>query len=187
MAVKRKATPAKRAKARRDPAIFQPPPSPTGDRRSAQNFRLTARGRVYDLSDNVEGDTPWSLGMDQAGQVTLPVRDPTGRIVDVLDDESHLQQDGVRCVIDEVTYCITGFDHDGEGLYTLTLEDEVAWRLKQFSRYKSASRARVTRFGFILGFVDEAQRRPLPRLRAFIPEADDKQRIKKPPKPAKAA
>lgn len=177
-----KATPAQRARARRDPAIFQAPPRIVDRKGAVRKLALRARGRTYPVGANVEGDTPWSLGMDQAGQLTLPIRDLSGRLVDVLDDESHLQQDGVRCTIDGVVYVVVGFDHDGERLYTLTLEDEVAWRLKQFSSFRSASRARTTRFGFIQGFVDEASRRPMARMRSFIPEVDDKQPIRKPKK-----
>lgn len=130
MAKQKKETPAKRARARRDPAIFQPPPRQKGDRTSSvRNLSLRARGRTYPVGANLEGDTPWSMGMDQAGTVTLPVRDPTHRIRDVLDDEAHLQQDGVRVTVDGVVYCVTGIDHDGEGLYSLTLEDEVAWQI----------------------------------------------------------
>jgi hypothetical protein len=185
MAKKRKATPAQRARARRDPAIFQPPPVPKGDRMSSvRNLHLVARGRAYPIGSNIEGDTPWSHGMDQTGTVALPVRDPSARLVAILDDEAHLQQEGVRVTINGVVYCVSGVDHDGEGLYTLTLEDEVSWQLKLFSSFRSASRARTTRYGFIQSFVDEASRKPLPKIRSFIPEVDDKQPIRKAPKKA---
>lgn len=176
-------TPAKRARLRKDPAIAQPPPKIVGTRTSSvRNLNLRSRGRTYHLGANVEGDTPWSLGMDQAGTFTLPVRDPNADIVDILGDESNLQEDGATVTVDRVVYVVVGFDHDGEGLYTLTLEDQVAWRLKQFSKFRSASRARTTRFGFIQGFVDEASRKPLERMRSFIPEIDDKQKIRRPKK-----
>ena len=177
MAKHKKETPAKRARARRDPAIFRPPPRPRA--RSLDGLALVARGRTYPIAANIDGDTPWAFGMDQEGQVTLPIRDPSHRIRDVLDDEAHLLQDGVRVTIDGVVYCVTGIDHDGEGLYTLTVGDEVAWQLKLFSSFRSASRARTTRYGFIQGLVDEASRRPLRKIRSFIPEVDDKQPIRK--------
>lgn len=174
-------TPARRSRRRRDPAIFQPPPRPSGDRFSAvRNLTLVSRGRRYPIAANVEGQTPWSMGMDQTGTIAINVRDPTDSIVDILDDEAHLQQDGVRITINAVVYVIDGVDHDGEGLYTLTLVDEVSWRLKQFSSYRSANRSRVTRFGFIRGFVDEASRKPMAKMRAFIPEVDDRNPIRKP-------
>lgn len=171
-------TPAKRARRRRDPAIYSPPPRIKGDRgASLRSLRLVISGRSWPIADNVEGDTPWAMGMDQTGQVTLPVRDPSGALVDALRDEQMLQQDGARCTVSGVVYVIAGVDHDGTGLYTLTLEDEVSWRLKQFNSFKAASRATVTRFGFIQSLADEASRRPLTRLRTFIPEVDDKQPI----------
>lgn len=180
MAKAKKDTPAKRARARRDPAIFRPPPRPR--ERSLARLELVARGKRYPIGANVEGDTPWSFGMDQTGTVTLPVRDPEHRIRDVLDDEAHIQQDGVRVTIDGIVYVVSGIDHDGEGLYTLTVGDEVSWQLGLFSKFKSASRARTTRYGFIQSLVDEASRKPLRKIRSFIPEVDDKQPIRKAPK-----
>jgi hypothetical protein len=178
-----KDTPAKRARQRVDPAVLRPPPRVKGDRKSSiRNLNLRARGRTYPIGDNVEGSTGWSMGMDQASTFALPIRDPSGAIVDALDDESNLQQDGVLVVLDGINYIVTGVDHDGEGLYTLTVEDEVAWRLKQFSKFMAASRANTTRFGFIQRMVDEAGRKPYGRIRSFIPEIADKQKIRKPVK-----
>lgn len=175
-------TPAKRARLRRDPAIAQPPPRVQARTASLRNLKLKSRGRTYPIAEAVDGDTPWSLGMDQAGTFSLPLRDPVGAIVDILSDESNLQQDGVRVTVDKVIYVVTGFDADGEGGYTLTMEDEVAWRLKQFTKFISANRKSTTRYAFIQGFVDEASRKPLTRMRSFIPEIDDKQIIRRPKK-----
>jgi hypothetical protein len=173
-------TPARRARARRDPAIFAAPPRVKGDRKSTiRNLSLRSLGRVYPIGGAVDGSTPWGFGMDQTGTFTLPVRDVSGKLVEILGDESHLQQVGVSCVLDGVVYMVAGVDHDGEGLYTLTFEDETSWRMKLFSSYRSASRARTTRFGFILSFIDEASRKPYARIRSFIPEVDDKQPIRK--------
>lgn len=176
----KKDTPARRAKRRKDPAVFKPPPAVAGTiRSSVKGLALIARGRTYPIGENVDGDTGWSMGMDQAAQVTVPVRDPTESLQGVLDDEAHLQQDGIMLSINGVLYAVAGIDHD-ESLYTITLEDEVAWRLKQFSSYKQSSRARTTRFGFIQSLVDEASRKPYTKVRSFIPEQYDKQKILKP-------
>jgi hypothetical protein len=126
------------------------------------------------------------MGMDQTDTVSVVVRDPQDSLMDVLTDENLLQLEGVSVTIDGTIYMVSGVDGDGEGAYTLTLEDETSWRLKLFDSYKSASRASVTRYGFILGFVDEASRKPFPKMRAFIPEADDKQPIRKAKKKKKA-
>lgn len=144
-----------------------------------KGLALTTKGRTYPIADHVEGDTPWSMGMDQAAQVTLPIRDPSDSIVAILENEEHVQQDGVMLSINGVLYAVTGVDHD-EGLYTLTFEDEVAWRAKQFSSYKQASRARTTRFGFIQSLVDEMSRKPYTKVQSFIPEQFDRQKILKP-------
>jgi hypothetical protein len=177
-AAKKKATPAQRHRAKRDPAIFRPPPKPRGDRSDVKRLALTARGVTYLIGRNIDGGTPWSFAMDAAGSVMLPVRSPDGSLVKALENEALLQQEGVRCTIFGTIYCVDGVEHDGEGLYTLTLIDETAWRLRQFTKFVAASRATTTRFGFIQRLVDEAQRRPLARMRSFIPEVDDPQPIR---------
>jgi hypothetical protein len=160
--------------------VFKPPGVPKGDRESAvRNLHLRVQGQVYPIGDSIEGDTPWSMGMDQSAQVTLPIRDIEARLVDILRDEAGLQQNGALVVINGVDYMVVGYDHDGTGLHTLQLEDEVAWRLKQFAKFKSASRARTTRFGFIQSLVDEASRKPYTKMRSFIPEIKDKLKIRK--------
>lgn len=143
------------------------------------NLHLRVNGQAYPIGNLVEGDTPYSGGMDQATQITLPIRDPSSSLTDVLKDEANLQQDGVLVVIDGVDYMVVGYDHDGAGLHTLTVEDEVAWRLKQFAKFKAASRARTTRFGFIQSLVDEASRHPYTKMRSFIPEINDKLKVRK--------
>lgn len=187
----KKDTPARRARSRRNPAVATPPPRIKGGRKtSVKNLTLrsvagkpwAAGIRAFPIGANIEGDTPWSMGMDQAMTIQLPIRNPSGEIVDALDDESHLQENGVIVVVDGVNFAVTGVDHDGEGLYTLTVEDEVAWRLKQFSKFLHASRASVTRFGFIWRMVQEAGRKPYPKIRTFIPEIKDRQKILKPKK-----
>ena len=175
-----KDTPARRAKRRKDPAVFKPPPVVAGTiRSSVKGLALISRGRTYPIGANVEGDTPWSMGMDQAAQISIGVRDPSESLQGILDDESHLQQDGVMLSVNGVLYAVAGVTHD-DSLYTLTLEDEVAWRLKQFSKYKQASRARTTRFGFIQSLVDEASKKPYTKVQSFIPEQYDRQKILKP-------
>ena len=177
----RKRTPARRARDRRlDPAISGPPPRPSGDRTSSiRNLSLRVAGRTFPIGDNIEGDTPYELTMEGAGTVTLPVRSPDHSILDVLTSEALLQSEGVRCTIDGVVYVVATVSHDGAGLYTLTLEDEVKWRLSQFTRPISSSRAKTTRFGFLKRLVDEASRRPYPPLPSFIPQMLDKQPIRK--------
>lgn len=171
-------TPAARAKQRKhDPAISKPPPVIKGDRRDAvKTLALDVAGRTFPIAEHLDGQTPWEMGMDQGATITVPIRDPSGSMIEVFTDESMLQQDGVRCRVNGVTYVVQGFDHS-DGLYTLTLIDEVVWRLQQFTKFIAKSRAAITRFGFIQSLVDEASRAPLARMRSFIPEIDDKQRI----------
>jgi hypothetical protein len=94
----------------------------------------------------------------------------------ILDNEELLQRDGARITIDGVIYCVTTVEYDGEGLYTLTLEDEVSWRLSRFSTYRVADRAHdPVRLHLRLRARGEPQ--AVPPMRSFIPEVDDKQPI----------
>lgn len=179
---KKKATPADRARARRDPAIFRAPKRIRGRKDTVASLRMNVGGRVFPIGADVEGDTPWSMGMEEAGTVTLPVRDPNGKLLKILSDENLLQRDGVRVTVDGVVYVVASVEHDGGGLYTLALEDEVAWILRGFDSYRVASRASTTRFGFIYGFVREASARPLKKMEAYIPEVDDKRPIRRAPR-----
>lgn len=178
-----RSTPAARARARRDPAIRRPPPRPKGDRStSIRNLHLRVAGRAYPIGENIDGATPWEMPIDGAANVTLPVRSPDDSLLEVLADEALLQQQGVTVTIDDVVYVLDAVSSDDSGLYTLVFIDEVAWRLKQFSKFKAASRKTHTRALFIQSLVDEASRSPRARMRSFIPEIGDKQRILSPVK-----
>jgi len=146
-------------------------------RSSVLALSLFARGREYPISLAIDGDTPWELTVEGAASVTLPLRSPDLSLLDVLSDEGLLQTDGVSCRIDGVTYVVATVAADDTGLFTLVLEDEVAWRLRQFTRFLSASRATVTRAGFVRRMAEEASRPPRARMRTFIPEVRDVQPI----------
>ena len=174
-------TPAARARARRDPAIALPPPRPVGDRSTAiRNLHLRVAGRVYAIGSSIDGDTPWEMTIDGAATVTLPIRSPDDSLLEVLADEALLQEEGVRVTIDGVVYVATDVSSDDAGLYTVVFEDEVAWRLRQFTRFMSSTRKTSTRALFIQRMVDEASRKPLEPIRSFIPEIGDRQRILSP-------
>lgn len=174
-----KPTPAQRARARRDAALAAPPPKLRGMRAASLDLRLVARGREYPIGPSIEGDTPWEMTIEGAATVTLPIRSPDGAILDVLTDESLLQTDGVRTTIAGVVYVVSAVNSDGLGLYTLTLEDEVAWRLRKFTSFLSATRGTVTRAGFVKRLVTEASKPPRAVMRSFIPEVRDVQPIAK--------
>src|SRR5215211_5664232 len=103
-------TAARRARARRNPAIFKPPLRPVARRDPVEGLRLHARGRAYPIGANVEGDTPWELSIEGAGTVTLPVRSPDDSLLAVLAEERLIQQEGVRTTIDDVIYVISAID-----------------------------------------------------------------------------
>jgi hypothetical protein len=176
----RQPTPAQRARARRDAALAAPPPRLRGMRASVRNLRLVIAGREYPISGAIDGDTPWEMTTDGASTVTLPIRSADGSLVEVLADEALLQRTGARVTIDGTVYVLSGVSADETGLYTLSLEDEVAWRLRQFTRFLSATRGTVTRAGFVRRMVEEASRPPRARMRSFIPEVRDVQPITPP-------
>lgn len=169
-------TPAKRARARRDAALMAPPKR-VKPRTDISALKLEAAGRTYPIGENIDGDHPWELTLEGAATVAIPIRSPDASLLDVLADEALIQEQGVRVVIDGVVYAVASVNSDGTGLYTLTLEDEVAWRLRQFSRFMSADRRSINRAGFIYRMVQEASRPPLAPMPAFIPEINDKQPV----------
>ena len=177
-------TAAARVRARRNPAIKLPPPRPQGSFRTPlDKLRLRIAGREYPIGENIEGDTPWEMTIDGAATVTIPIRSPDESLLRALSDEALLQRGGVSLSIDGIIYVLRTVESDDTGLYTLTFEDEVAWRLRQFSKFMAASRKTHTRALFIQKMVDEAQKPPYPIMRSFIPELGDPQPIAAPEKP----
>lgn len=175
------ATPAKRARARRDPAVLLPPAPPTTER-DLRGLHLRIAGVPYLIGPSLvdDGDQAIELTMDGASTLTLTAHDPEGSLLRALPSEDGLLQDGVRVVIDGITYVLTAVDPDTDRVLTLTFIDEVAWRLEQFSSFRSANRNRGTDGEFVLRMVDEASRAPLAPMRAFIPELGEKLRIARP-------
>jgi hypothetical protein len=179
MATTKKQTPAQRAKAKRDAAVQTPPDALKGVRASIKDLELVIAGIVYPIGANIEGDTPWTLALDETGQITIPIRSPDLSLALVLGDEATLQETGIRCTIDDVVYVVSAAATDETGLFTLTLEDEVSWRLKQWTTFIQADRKTVTRAGFVLRMIHEASTPPLAPMDTFIPEVHDKQSIAK--------
>lgn len=174
---------AARVRARKDPAITAPPAVPTGVRTDTiKNLHLQAAGKTYAIADNIDGDTPWEMTLDGAATVTIPLRSPDESLLAVLADEALLQEDGVRITVNDIRYVLVSVSSDDAHLYTLVFEDEVAWRLRQFTRFKAKSRKTHTRALFIQVLVDEASVRPYDPIKSFIPEIGDSQRILSPKK-----
>lgn len=169
-------TPAQRAAARKDPAVALPPSPPRTDRKlEALSLRVT--GRAFLIGPNLTGDCTLELTMEGASTLTLNVEDDTDRLAQILTDEEMLIDGAVTVVLDEIVYVLTEASSDGETVYTLLFEDEVAYRLRGFDRYLARSRADVTRAEFVQLMCDEASRAPFPPMRTFIPELEDKQPI----------
>lgn len=174
---------AARVRARKDPAIREPPPVPHGKRSdTVRTLRLLANGREYPIGDNIDGDTPWELTVEGVATVTIPVRVTDDSLALLLATEGVLQDDGVRIVINGVYYVLATVSVDDTGLHTLGFEDEVAWRLRKYTRFLARSRRNTTRALFIQYMADEASAPPRMPIRTFIPELGDRQRIAAPTK-----
>lgn len=173
----RRPTPAERARLRADAALAAPPPRFRGLRAAILSLELVIAGRRYPISEALDGDTPWELTTDGAASITLPIRSPDESLVRALADEAQLQRDGVSVRIDATNYVLASVSSDGAGLFTLVFEDEVAWRLRQFTRFIAATRETVTRAGFVQRMVEEASRPPRASMRSFIPQVRDVQPI----------
>lgn len=170
-------TPAQRVRARQDAAMAAPPPRVRPRREAIENLTLTAVGRPWLIGPAVEGDTSWEMTTDGAATVTIPLRSPDERLLRILTDEAELARRGVTVDVDGVVYALASVTSDGAGLYSLTFEDLVAWRLRQFSKFVAATRATTTRAGFVRRLIAEASSPPLARLRWFIPELRDVQPV----------
>ncbi|WP_217913240.1 hypothetical protein [Miltoncostaea marina] len=172
-------TPAQRARirARQGAAMAAPPPRITPRRGSVESLTLTAQGRRWPVGAAIDGDTAWEMTTEGAATVTLPVRSPNDSLLRVLTDEALIQRDGITVEVDGVSYALASVSSDGTGLYTLTFEDQVAWRLRQFTKFLAATRATTTRAGFVRRLVAEASAPPRERMRWFIPELRDVQPV----------
>ncbi len=175
----KKATAAQRANARRVAAVSLPP-IPPKVKRDLSGLHLRVAGRVYLLGPSLTGDPISEMTTDGAATVALSVHDPDGTLLQILGTEEMLLNDGARIVLDDVVYVLATVEPGDESVRSLVFEDEVTWRLRQFTRYMAISRNRSTAAEFILRMVDEASARPLARMPAFIPELLTKQPIADP-------
>jgi hypothetical protein len=173
----KKLTPAQAAKQKRLKAVQTPPARIVSPNVSLVDLELTLFGVRYPIGRNIEGDTPWSMALDETGQITIPIRSPDHSLELLLIDRQLRQEVGIRLEIDDVTYVLQTVDTDETGLYTLLFEDEVSWRLKQFTSLIHADRKTITRAGFVLRMVHEASNPPLAPMQTFIPEAYQRQAI----------
>jgi hypothetical protein len=178
----RKDTPARLAKARRDPAIALPPKPPTAERRSAlTDMRITINGVGYTIGPAVEGDPEMSATIDGSATLTVAVRDQDARLQQALSDEANILTDGVSVTINDVIYMLQAAAVDETGtLLTLTFEDQVSWRLKRFSRFVTFSRTHNTRAQAALKLIKEASGSPQAPLGYYIPQLNDRQRVAAP-------
>ena len=173
----RRPTAAQRARARQDAALAAPPPRIRPRASTLEGLTITAAGRRWLIGPAVEGDTPWEMTTDGAATLTITVRSPDERLLELIGNAGLVARDGVTVDVDGITYALRDVGSDDKGLYTLVLEDVVAWRLRQFSSYLSATRATTTRAGFVRRFITEAGAAPREPIRAFIPEARDRQPV----------
>jgi hypothetical protein len=174
------ATPAARAAARKTAAVSLPPKPPTTER-NLEGLVLRVVGRQYRIGRSLTGEAVLELTMDGASTVTLNVHDPERELLNILASEELLLNDGARIIIDGIVYVLASVTPSEAGVRTLVFEDEVTWRLRQFSRYLAVSRNRATRAEFIQRMADEAGAAPLAPLNTFIPELHDKRPIASPP------
>jgi len=177
---KAKPTAAQRARARRDPAVGLPPAPPKTERDSNGLHLRTAKAK-YLMGPRLSREgCDVELTMDGASALTLTVDDQDSRVLEALSDETQRLVDGARVIVDDVVYVLSRVSCGENRLLTLSFEDEVAWRLRLWSRYVSKSRARTTRAEFVRFLVDEASNGPRLPMRAFIPELTDRRPISSP-------
>jgi hypothetical protein len=179
----RRDTPAKRAKDRkrsdpRKPALSRPPRPRVRDRRQQLNgLKLNVDGRDYRIGGVIVGDPASEAAIDAAATWSIAAHDPAGQLEDLLADEAVLLDGAARVTIDGAEYVLSRAEADGAGLLTLTAEDEVAWRMRQHTRFFSMVRTSKGLFEFAYRLVKEASAPPYSRMRFYCPELGDKQAI----------
>jgi murein DD-endopeptidase MepM/ murein hydrolase activator NlpD len=173
---KAKQTPAQLARQRRDPAVGLPPQPPKTER-DLDNLNLRLPQGNYLLGPRLLPQGAREDTMEGASQVTLTANDPDGAIVKLLGSDAQRLSDGVRVELDGISYVLSGVQASEDLSLSMTFEDEVAWRLRRYSKYLSKDRASTTRAEFVKLMVDEASRPPSLPMRAFIPELTDKQPV----------
>jgi hypothetical protein len=171
------ATPAARARERLKAVTTPPVPPPRNRRRDLNQLKIVANGQPYLIGPAVEGDPAIDATKDSAETIAIQVRDPAGKLQKALADEKVLLAGAVTMNLDGIMYTLRDCEGDDTSLVTLTFEDQVAWRLRQFSSHLAVKRSNATRAEFIAILVDEAARPPFAPMRFFCPESDDSQRI----------
>jgi hypothetical protein len=176
-----KASPARRARARRAPATALPPtPHRTRTRRDVDDLQVLVGGRSYVVGPSVQDDPRMTWSLDGAAGLELTVLDERGRLLALLSDQADTLQVGVSVDVDGARYVLRAVSAEGR-LVTLTLEDEVANRLRRFWRFVAVRRTRTHGFPyFAKRLVDEASRAPYTRIPFFCPQLGDAISIPKP-------
>lgn len=163
---------------RADNRLTVPPPAVVSTTRAA-DIELVLAGRVYPVGGAIEGDVTLEATTDQAATVTFSVRDVAGGLRRMLVDREGISRDGARATIDGTVYTLSTWTVDDGSLVTLTLEDDVAYRLRQRWKRITATRGQVTRAGFIRRLCEEAGESPEPEITVWIPEVLDRQPVAK--------
>lgn len=179
MAAKRKhkETAAERARAKRFAAVMTPPGPVAAPDVSLEDLELVVVGVRYPIGRNIEGDTPWGMGLDETATISLPIRSPDRSLEAALVDDELRLAGAITLTLDTIIYVLQTAETDETGLYTLAFEDQVSWRLKQFTTLMHADRKTTTRASFILRMVHEASKAPFAPMATFIPEAYQRQAI----------
>lgn len=174
-------TPAALSKAQK--AALEKPPVPPKHHGHGTLRRLTmvVEGVTYRLGRAIEGDPQMDATKDGAATITMTVRDHNETLQSALTEDT-LLQGAATVTVDGIVYVVDNVEGDDTALVTVTLQDQVAWRLQQYSKPISAKRSKVTRAEFVAGMVDEASAPPMAPMNFFCPEIDDKQRIAAIPK-----
>ena len=175
------ATRAAIARTPKTPLTDLPPKPPQVDRTSALlNLQLIANGRPYLIGPAIQGDPQMDATKDSSATLTIIVADPNQSLISILADESVLLAGAVTCTLNGIVYTLMTVDSDQDANVTLTMEDQVSWRLRQFTKPLSVKRSQATRAEFFAMLVDEASKPPLAPMAFFCPEIDDTQRITAP-------
>lgn len=170
---------AKRVRARADASIGVPPLVQRISRDELMALTMNIAGTDYLIGPSIEGDPLTASAIDSASTITISLRDPTSDLAGLLADEQVLLELDVTTTLGDIVYQVQSLDVDTSTgtLVTIVFEDQVATRLRQYTKYLAIPRSKFTRAQAVLRLIDEASGSPLAPINYYIPQLNDKQRI----------
>lgn len=153
-----------------------PRPKVTEDPRARLYFPKASKRTMLELRGDQIESSPVEMGLDQAATVSFSIKDPVGDVatLGLLDVDEDLLLDGIDVRWSAIWWRVARIERAEDG-WLLVCEDRAAAYMRSHRQTVVASRAAVTRAGFVFRLV--ASIRAGGGVKSYIPELNDRQRI----------